>query len=97
MAQIILIGALITALIAGAAYGLDKFRAYIVAEVHGEYRAEAERRNVKLRAVNTEAEIAGATLDAALEKAAADAAKVPGNFPMTAEQATALNAIRKAR
>jgi len=99
MAQIIIIGVLITALIGGGAYALDKFRDHIVAEVHSEYRAEAERRNVRLREVNTEAERAGAFLDAALEKAAEAAAKVPddGNSKFSPAQADALNAIRKAR
>lgn len=87
---------LIIATICGTLWLIDEIGDRREQQVHQRYANEALRRNVEIGATNTEAERIGAVLDGVVAKALADAAKVPGVHPMTAEQAAALNAIRSA-
>lgn len=66
------------------------------AKTRAEYADAARKKNVEIGNFNTAQEAIDALVDAKVTEALVAAGRVPGKHPATAEQAAALNAIRRA-
>lgn len=84
------------ALIVGAFFLIDAIGDRREAQVRAEYTEAARRKNVNIGAFNTAQKALDAVIDAKVQEALKASGKIPSEHKASAEQAAALNAIRRA-
>jgi uncharacterized membrane protein YccC len=96
MIQTTIIGLVIAAFLGFAVWALDQFRDHVVAARDAEYKAATELVNVDLNAYATAEARLAALRTAALARALEQAKAAGGQCTLEADEADALNAIRRA-